>query len=44
LASDFFLLVAANIEPVPVLNWYSAAGFSIYAEGDLKRYCLWDVT
>jgi hypothetical protein len=33
-----------NIESVEVLNWCSAAGFSIYAEDGLKRYCLWSVT
>jgi hypothetical protein len=27
-----------------VLNWCNAAGFSIYAEDELKRYCLWSVT
>ena len=27
-----------------VLNWYSAGGFSIYAEDELKRYCLWSMT
>src|ERR1700676_267060 len=35
---------AANIESVEVLNWCNAAGFSIYAEEGLKRYCLWCVT
>jgi hypothetical protein len=44
LANDFLLFVAANIEPVEVLNWYNAEGFSIYAEDELKRYCLWGVT
>jgi hypothetical protein len=29
---------------VQVLNWYSAGGFSIYAEDELKRYCLWSMT
>jgi hypothetical protein len=35
---------AGNIESVEVLNWCNAAGFSIYAEEELKRYCLWSVT
>jgi hypothetical protein len=38
------LFVVANIESVQVLNWYNAEGFSIYAEDELKRYCLWSVT
>jgi hypothetical protein len=42
--NDFLSFVVANIDSVPVLNWYSAAGFSIYAEGGLKRYCLWSMT
>jgi hypothetical protein len=44
LADDRFLFVAGNIESLEVLNWCSASGFSIYAEDDLKPYCLWSVT
>jgi hypothetical protein len=39
-----FPSAVANIEFAKVLNWCNAAGFSAYAEGDLKRYCLWKVT
>jgi hypothetical protein len=40
----FPLFAVGNIESVEVLNWCNAAGFSIYAEDRLKRYCLWSVT
>jgi hypothetical protein len=40
----FPLFVVTNIESVTVLNWCNCAGFSIYAEEGLKRYCLWSVT
>jgi hypothetical protein len=40
----FPLSVVTNIEFVSVLNWCSSAGFLIYAEEGLKRYCLWSVT
>jgi hypothetical protein len=33
----------ATIEATEVFNWCNAAGFSIYAEDVLKRYCLWKV-
>jgi len=39
-----FPFVVPNIDSMPVLNWYSALAFSIYAEDELKRYCLWSVT
>jgi hypothetical protein len=38
------LFAVANIESSEVLNWCNAVGFSIYAEDELKRYCLWSVT
>jgi AmiR/NasT family two-component response regulator len=37
------LFVVATIEAAEVFKWCSAAGFSIYAEDGLKRYCLWKV-
>jgi hypothetical protein len=40
----FPLFAVGNIESVEVLNWCNVAGFSIYAEDGLKRYCLWSVT
>jgi hypothetical protein len=39
-----FPFVVPNIDSMPVLNWYSALAFSIYAEDELKRYCLWSMT
>jgi hypothetical protein len=39
-----FLFDVANIGAPEVLNWCNAAGFLIYAEELLKRYCLWSVT
>jgi hypothetical protein len=38
------LFAVPNIDTAQVLNWYNAVGFSIYAEDELKRYCLWSVT